>query len=310
MRADAGPDRAYVRVESSDRDHGLARQAEPRCPFPRESAERSVGGERLAAEARLQCRQTRVESRQELVGWIPAVVGVPHRLVAGGASAPPHRRQVRAAGQHRRHPVAVLQDRAGRLRDCRVLPQDVERLRPEPFRRVDPAHVPGEVGAAPTPGEAVDLLRLRHRGVVLPEKEHRVRVLLEAGPERERPTPLVGEDRARAGGVHRDAPDPPAGAPARFLERFDQRGLHRLEIVERVLPEPVLDRIAEQALLPAGVVLDARGHEGAVPGAHHDAPDGVRSEVDPHHKAVGVSHALTTTPSATRAALMIVCWVA
>src|SRR5437764_74772 len=80
------------------------------------------------------------------------------------------------------------------------------------------------------------------------------------------------------------------GGPSRTIERVDHRGFHRLEVVELMLPEPVLDRIAEQALLPARVMLDARRHDVAVRGAHHHAADGIRSEIDPQHQALCVSH--------------------
>src|SRR5256885_11801905 len=49
----------------------------PRRPFPRKPPERGVAGERLAPEGRLQRRQARMQSRQELVGGITAEVRVP-----------------------------------------------------------------------------------------------------------------------------------------------------------------------------------------------------------------------------------------
>ena len=94
-----------------------------------------------------------------------------------GAAAAPDRRQTRLAwsdesGKQGRHPVAVLKEGMGHRRHCGVLGEGAHHLGPEPFGRVDPALVNGEINPAPGAGMFVDVLGLGQGGVVLPEEEH------------------------------------------------------------------------------------------------------------------------------------------
>ena len=99
-----------------------------------------------------------------------AVGGRPDGLVAGRAVVPRL-----DAGQLPDHPVGGLDQPVGGPVDVGRLAQDLERLREEPLRR-DLAAVALEPRLAELAGDAVDVVGLGLRGVMLPELDPRVRV--------------------------------------------------------------------------------------------------------------------------------------
>jgi len=280
VRADAAADRAHVRVERADRHHRLPREPEPLRPLGRQGAERRVGRERVAAQRRLERGQPGVELGEEGIRRIPAVPGVPQGLVPGGATAPLPAAKLARAGQHGRDPVAVL-DEGDRGRGHRGIGrEDVHRLRPEPLRRVDAAHVPRVVHAAPGAREPGQALGLGDRGVVLPEDEHRVRVVGEPVAESERAAQAIGQHRGRARRVDGDPAHARGDAGPRLGERLAERRLHALEVVERMLAVAIRDGVAVEPFGPAGVGPDRGGQLGAGGRVGDDAANRVGSEVD------------------------------
>ena len=65
-----------------------------------------------------------------------------------------------------------------------------------------------------------------------------------------------------------------------FAQRADDRRLHRFEVVERMLAEPVRHRVAIKTLGPAAIGDDAGAGDRAVRCADHQRADGVGSEID------------------------------
>ncbi len=205
VAADAAAHGAHVSVEGAHRHDRLARQAELCRPLGRERAERRVGGEGLRPQRLLQRRKLGVELREKRVRRVPAELGVPEGLVSGGAATPLEPREVTRAGEHRRNPVAMLEDGDRGLRHRGVGLENVNRFGPEPLRRIDPADVFRVVHPAPRPREVIQALGLGDGGVVLPENEHGVRVLGERRAERQGLARAVCQHRGGTGRVHRDA---------------------------------------------------------------------------------------------------------
>ena len=200
----------------------------------------------------------------------------------GGAAAADQLSRRGASGEFSGDPVAVFDPAVCGFPHCRIIPEHVQDLAPEPFARIDAALVFAEVGAVPLRGETVDPGRLVDCGVVLPEQEHRVGIFRKVGAECERDA--VGVDRTgrRTGGVHRDAGHP---AGIGFPEDPADGRFHPFNIVQRMLAETVLRGVAVATIPPAGVVVDAGGKLFSCFGDQH-GPDAVRSEVEADQGAV------------------------
>ena len=280
MGRDVAAHRAHVGVEGAHRHHHVARQPELLRPLRGESPEGHVRGPGLGPESRLQRGQARVQPGEELAGRIPIEIRVPHRLVPGGATAALDPGQIVGPGQDGGNPVAVLEDGHRRPRDGGARGEDVEDLGPEPLRRVDAALEPGEVDATPGAREIVDPRRLRDRGVVLPEDEHRVGIFRKRRGERERDALAVGEDGRGPGGVDGDPAHLGGHVASGRGQCLFERGLHALEVVERMLAEAVGDGIAIESLRPARIGGDGDAGDGAAGGIGDHRPHGVGAEVD------------------------------
>src|SRR5438876_809765 len=99
-----------------------------------------------------------MELREKGVRGVATELGVPQGLVPGCAPTSLEPCEVAGPREHRWNPVAVLDERDGGSRDGGVRLEDVNRLGPEPLRRVDPAHESGVVRSTPCPCDMVQPL--------------------------------------------------------------------------------------------------------------------------------------------------------
>jgi hypothetical protein len=132
----------------------------------------------------------------------------------------------------------------------------------------------------PRAREIVDPRRLRDRGVVLPEDEHRVGIFPERRGEREWDTLAVSEDGCGPGGVDGDPAHLGRHVASGRGQCFFERGLHALEVVERMLAEAVGHGIAIESLRPARIGGDGDARDGAAGGIGDHRPHRVRAEID------------------------------
>ena len=158
-----------------------------------------------------------------------------------------------------------------------ILAQDVGNFRPEPFRRIDAALKLGVVGAAPGAGQLVDFGGFGQGGVVFPEHEHGVGVVLEAGREGQQLTLRVHRAGRRAGGVHGKAQNLLGLHLAGYAAH---RGFQAFEVVERVLAELVFGGVTILQLLPARVVKYVLGNFGAGAGINQQGANRVAAVVN------------------------------
>jgi hypothetical protein len=189
-----GADRAHVAVERAAADDDIGREAEPLGPLGAQAADRHVGGlaggEERAVEV---AHQQRIERGEELGRRQAAPLGMPERLVSRRAAPARQLRRCAATSQQRRHPVAQLDPAAGGFAHRRIGTADVQDLGPEPLARIDATGVAGVIGEAAAVREPVQRLGLLDGGVVLPEHEHRVRVVGELRKQRQHAA--LGVDR-------------------------------------------------------------------------------------------------------------------
>jgi len=268
-------------VEGGSGDHHACGESELRRPLRRERSDRNVGGVGVGVETRTQARQQRVDSGEELFRRQPAPGSVPERLVPGGAAAAGHGQRIGAAAEFARDPVAVFDPAEGGFAHGSVDFQRVENLAPDPFAGVDAALVHGVVGSAVAAGEFVDAGGFGDGGMVFPENEHGVGILFEARQQRQRGAVAVHRARGGTGGVDADSGD--AGG-VDIEEHAPDHRFDSLEIVERVLTEPAVRRVAVKPVGPAPVIVDAGGEVFAVFRIDQNRPDAVRTEIDADQK--------------------------
>ena len=183
-------------------------------------------------------------------------------------------RRRRGAHQQPRDPVAVLAPGPGRRGHRGVGAQHVQHLGPEPLGRVDAALEAGVVGAAPGARQVVDLVRLAHRGMVLPQHEHRVGVLGETRVEGERSARLViDRGHRRSGRIDSDSDDGVALRRAQRGGQLPASALQALGVVQGMLAEAVGRRVAVAPFAPAGI------------GRHRAPPPGFRYRPAPARRA-------------------------
>ncbi len=151
-----------------------------------------------------------------------AALAAPQSFVAGRARVADER-----AAQLGGHPVAGFDEAEGRIVDGGVFFEDLQDLGAEPFRRSPPAVV-GEERLAALPCHRVDAIRLRLRGMVLPQLHPGMGPRGHLGAQAQRPRVAIDrQDRARrevdadadhARGLDRGSPN---GAAHRFAHRFE-----------------------------------------------------------------------------------------
>ena len=243
-------------VEGAHAHNCVRRQPQALCPFSGEPADTHVRGVRLRVQARAQAAQERVDLDQECLGWKAFPFGVPHGLVPGRAAAALHGERVGGAGEKGRHPVAVLHPGEGGAAHLAVFPQHVEDLRPVPFRRIHPALVPGEI--VPPQPRATLLISSASFTAVWSFHSTNMALGFSSNPfVRARGSPrAVHGAGGGSGGVDADGGNVLARALSRLCQDAFYRGLHALDVVQRVLAEAVLRRVTVFPCRPALVVGD------------------------------------------------------
>ena len=159
--------------------------------------------------------------------------------------------------QHSGHPLAVLYDRVGSVANGLIGTQHVQRLGPQPLRRVDTTLV-GRIVDLPAAAERVDLISLLDSGVVFPQHEHCVGVLGELLLQSQRRTLLVDEAGGRARRVECQTHYVGSHLGAYLREHLAYSSLQHLDIILRVLTILVGGGVAIFALLPTGIVAYGR----------------------------------------------------
>ena len=175
--------------------------------------------------------EARIE-RRKVAGVREAVALGPHGLVAGRAGV-----ARLDAGEPPDHPVGGLDQPVRRRVDLRGLIQDLERLGEEPLGR-DLAAVARQPGLAGLARDLVDAVRLRLRGVVLPELDPGVRVGAEFREVGE--GSAVGLDRQHRAGREVDPqPDDVRRVHACRLQHGRHGDLEDAQVVLGILERPI-----------------------------------------------------------------------
>src|SRR5690606_10087280 len=146
-----------------------------------------------------------------------------------------------SAGKHKRDPVAMLHPRITRLPDPVIRAEDVQQLRPEPFRRMTSTHlfaaIRVEVVRLP-----VEFSRLGCRCVVLPQDEHRIRILFKSREKRQGRPGFVDRDGRRTRGVDGDTLYGGGYLTSRNTYAIFDGVFESFEVIEGVLSELVVLR--------------------------------------------------------------------
>ena len=195
------------------------------------AADRAPRRHDLAAELLRHVREARVERAEELARREPAL-RAPEALVSRAA-----RVAHQLARQRGDEPVARLDEARRGGVDLRVLLERLQRLRDEPLGR-RPSAVVGEERVSPLRGERVDAVRLRLRGVVLPELHPRVRM---TGPLRiqAQGTPVRVDRQDRRGREVDADPGDRLGGDSRRGQGRRHGALDRRQVVAGMLERPV-----------------------------------------------------------------------
>ncbi len=283
--ADAGADRAHVRVERAGGDRDARLQPELLRPFRREPP-RQRG--RPAPPSRRAARAAR-----------PAPDRAPRRNSLSGS--PPHSSQYIALWPAAQTPRTIFSGRvspassagiqsqcstklcaaantfgAARLQRSALLQNHSEEYVPPHLARYCGRDFPRAVG---------DLRRLGVAGVVLPEPGHRIEVPLELRQHRQRRAVAVHRHRRAAGGVNPDADDlrrGRTGGPPSSRGRIVRGAtLERGDVVLRILPRQVrLARVEQDPRRARRKIEHAACHLAPVAEVHDQAAAGVRPVVE------------------------------
>ena len=222
-----GADGAHMAVECAAGDGDGLRQAQARGPFGGERADRDIRSPGIAEHRVGQALvDYRVEFIEETGRRQSAPAFMPKGFVPGAAAAATNILRAGGPGKQGRHPVAQLNPRRGGLGDGAVLAGHVEDLGPEPFAGVDTADIAGVILFARQVTQAGNLLRLLHRGMVLPQHEHGVGVAGELVAQRQHVAVGVDGRGGGAGAVNADTHHGSALFGAKGCEDAFQRGFH------------------------------------------------------------------------------------
>ncbi|MNS68848.1 hypothetical protein D3C72_1021410 [compost metagenome] len=279
--ASPGPHRPHVAVKGAAGDHHLAGEVQPFRPLGGQGADRQIGGPAVGKERVVEILgQQRIKGVEKVGGRQAAPARVPEGLVAGGAAPALEVRRGLGAAQDGGHPVTQLDPVAGGGAHCRIGSGDVQYLGPEPLGGVDAANVAAVVGELAAVTQGRDGLGLLDGGVILPQHEHGVGVVGKLRAQGQHLPFLIDGGRGGAGAVHPDAAHCGSLGRGELTHHSHHRLLHGLQIVEGVVAELVVDRLAVVACLPAGVIDDLGRQLGAVLAAHGECPDRVAAEIE------------------------------
>ena len=124
-----------------------------------------------------------------------------------------------------------------------ILAQYMQRLSPEPLRRVDAALVSGIIGSE-TVAPFIDFGSFTNGRVIFPENEHRIGVLLEPGRQGQRHARRIGKRRRRTGRIESNA-DNLFGRSGRSLCQSLLDGcFEHFDVIRRMLAVTVGRRVA------------------------------------------------------------------
>ena len=207
--------------------------------------------------------------------------------MAGGAAPALEGGRGLGAAQDGGHPVTQLDPVAGGGAHGGIGAGDVQYLGPEPLGGVDAADVAAVVGELAAVAQGGDGLRLLDGGVILPQHEHGVGVVGKLRTLGQHTALCIDGSWRRAGAVHPDAAHGGTLVRGELAHHSNHRLLHGLQIVEGVVAELVVDRLAVVACLPAGVIDDLGRQLGAVLAAHGECPDRVAAEIESDDYGVG-----------------------
>ena len=221
-------------------DHRALGQAEFPRTFGRDRSRGMVAGDGVGVKMFPQFGEHGIDRTEECFRRQAVPGRVPQRLVSGGTAAAGHGQRIGFAGQDRGDPVAVFDPAECGVPHARIGVHDMQDLAPEPFAGIDAAGELAVVGTVPVRRRGVDLFRFPDAGVILPEHEHRFRVVRELRQHRQR-DPFGGDRADRGpGGVDADPGD------ARRIDRaqhFLQHRFHAFEIIQRMLAEKISDTL-------------------------------------------------------------------
>ena len=154
-------------------------------------------------------------------------------------------------------PVAMFDPGVCVLAETVVCAKHMRHLGPYPFGGIDAAFICRVVNA-PTFSQFVDLGSFPDSGMVLPEHEHRIRVLCIFRQQGEGSTVFVCQDRSTSGRIESDA-NHFCGCSGRTLcQRFFDCRLQPFDIIQRMLAIAVFCWVTVFPFHPARIILDSR----------------------------------------------------
>ena len=271
-----------MRVERAD-GHGNSRfQSSLLRPRPGQAADRSINGVNASRQPRTQLAQLRIKLRQKFRVGIAVPIGVPHRLVAGGANARGEFVRRERAGQFGGNKIGKLNPRMRGVEHGGFGAQAMQNFAEKPFARIRAAAL-GEILRADFFCQRGDFGGLGDAGVVFPQPRHRGGIACEFLLERERLAFLIHGQRRAAGGVNANADDL-AGAKTidrlfRRRERLFDGDFRAADVIGGMLPRQI--RVAGQnhARRAVGIIPNRRRDFRAVGDIDDERANRVRAVV-------------------------------
>ena len=268
-------------VKGAAGDHHLAGEVQPLRPLRGQGADREIGGPAVGKEGEVEIlRQQGIQGIEEVGGGQAAPARVPEGLVAGGTAPALEGGRGLGAAQDGGDPVTQLDPVAGGGAHGGIGAGDVQDLGPEPLGGVNAADVAAVVGELAAVAQGGDGLRLLDGGVILPQHEHGVGVVGKLRAQGQHAPLCIDGGGGGAGAVHPYAAHGGTLGRGELAHHRHHRLLHGLQIVEGVVAELVVDRLAVVACLPARVIDDMGRQLGAVLAAHGECPDRVAAEIE------------------------------
>ena len=241
-------------------DHYISTEAEPFRPFRAEGAYRLVSSLGSLEKSLTEAGKTRIQLHQELFWRKSAPALVPHSLMAFRTTAADYITGLGHTCEHSRKPLAIFHYRICLGSHLRILAKHVDCLCPEPFGRIDATLILRVVYIVFLAFH-IDLCSFLYSSMVLPEDEHRIRIVLEFRKHSKRSSCLVGESRSRSCRIESDSHHICSNIRSTFAECLLYAGFQDFQIVLRVLTPLVGLRNAVESLHPTWIILYGRSQD-------------------------------------------------
>ena len=199
----------------------------------------------------------RIQLHKELFRRKPPPALVPHCLMSFRTTAADYILGLGHTCEHRRKPLAIFHDRICLCRHFRSLTKHMDGLCPEPLGRIYTSLILRVVDVVLLTFD-IDFCSLLYSRMILPEDEHRIRILLEFREHCKRCSGLIGESRSRASGIESDSDHIGSDLRGTFSQCLLYACLQYFQIVFRMLTPLIGFRDTVKSLHPAWIIFHGR----------------------------------------------------